>query len=153
MGPPRVGPREPSQAEVPPPPVAPGVRVRYVTKADVDQYGGTDFCPGCVSVTLYGTAKVTHNSACRERMGKLMSEDLSGRGRDRLEQHALKRGAAAEKEGEGIRPKKKGVPAEVSVEDFREDSVELEDAPVPEGDRRTPEEVALERVRVGKQSR
>jgi len=28
-----------------------------LTKADVDQYGGTDFCPGCVSVTLYGTAK------------------------------------------------------------------------------------------------
>ena len=46
---PAAGPKEPSQAEVPPPPVAPGVRVRYVMKADVEKYGCTDFCPGCIS--------------------------------------------------------------------------------------------------------
>ena len=80
-------------------------------KADVEKYGCTDFCPGCISVTIHGKARVPHNQACRDRIGKLMSEDLRSRGPIRLEQHALKRGAAAEKEGERIRPKKKGVPA------------------------------------------
>ena len=146
------GPREPSQAEVPPPPAAPGVRARYVTRADVEQHGGTDYCPGCISVTLYGTAKVSHSKACRERMGKLLAQEVSGRGRARLEEHARKRGAQAEgaaaPQAEEEAEAKRLRAADGS--NIPEAAEQLEDAPSQGGERRTEALPWLERVRSGK---
>ena len=128
--PPRpAGPREPSQAEVPPPPVAPGARARYVTNADVERQGSADFCPGSISVAVHGSAKVTHNNTCRERMGMLMAEDTIGRGRERLRRTV---GGDCSSLRSGCRDAARGPPAQAK-------------------DQRTPEpdDRALERVHAG----
>ena len=96
-----------------------------------------------------------HTAACRERMGKLMTEDTYGRGRERLEEHARKRGAhAAEAAAPAAEETSEAKKQRTGHDDAREQSVaeELEEAPVQAGDRRTPEELAVDRVRAGKRT-
>ena len=61
----------------------------YVTKADVERLGGTEGCPGCLSVEFKGKAVVAHSDACRKRIADLLR--ASDEGRKRLEAHRRKR--------------------------------------------------------------
>ena len=79
-------------------------RRMYVTKADFERFGGTDGCPGCVSVHIHGKAVVTHNDACRTRMAELLR--ASDEGRERLESHSRKRRERDDLAGDSARSAK-----------------------------------------------
>ena len=86
-------------AHPPRPEEAEGARARYVTRADVDKYGMTDHCPGCLSIVITGRAEVAHSEECRERIAGMMQEDPVGRVRleadaQRLAQRAQEIGRA-----------------------------------------------------------
>ena len=82
-----------SPAPQQPPTAAPArAKERYVLKADIDKFGPTPGCPGCVDYTSKGlgtmlTAQRAHSHECRERSGKLLETDE--RGSARLEEHKL----------------------------------------------------------------
>ncbi len=56
------------------PPEETKIRARYVTQAQVDRYGPTPGCPRC-----HRKGTMPHNEECRERMGKLMTDDEAGK--------------------------------------------------------------------------
>jgi len=79
-------------------------RRMYIRKEDLEMFGYTVNCPGCVSV-LRGTARQTHTDACRRRI----EEELKGTDRvkaaeDRVNEYMAK---ALEKEDEKRRTKRK----------------------------------------------
>lgn len=61
----------------------PMARRMYVKKSDVERYGKTDNCPGCIGLTQ--GKQVTHSQDCRERMKREMMKDDLGRERIRKE--------------------------------------------------------------------
>ena len=71
--------------------VAPQQRDRYVLKADIEKYGATDGCPGCVSLAIHGKTGVRHSQECREHVGELMERDAEGGAR--VHQHQARREA------------------------------------------------------------
>ena len=66
----------------------------YVTRADIERFGGTEGCPGCACVAQGGAAVIAHSDACRLRIAEKLAE--SELGAQRLEEHRRKRRGAAE---------------------------------------------------------
>ena len=119
---PLVAPARPEEVE--------GARSRYVTRADVDKYGMTDHCPGCLSIVISGRANVAHSEECRTRITGMMREDPVGR--VRLAADARKR-ARQVQEGQGAEEEAVGAPAgEEVMEDVAPEQTldELEDIEV-----------------------
>lgn len=57
------------------------LRSRYITEADGEKYGCTGYCPGCVSVTVRRSSRVSRNNVCRHRVASLVAQDDVGRAR------------------------------------------------------------------------
>ena len=58
------------------PVAAPAVgRVMYVLRGDVQKYGGTDGCPGCLDVFQDRPATHRHTDECRRRIAELLQRD------------------------------------------------------------------------------
>ena len=74
----------PAQARVVITAPMPATRRLYVLKADIAKYGATDECPGCVSVSVSGSASVPHNQMCRDRITELVAREDDEKSRSRL---------------------------------------------------------------------
>ena len=73
------GPPLPARAERAPE-VAP--RRRYVLAADIEEFGETAGCPGCLALRERGTTSGrSHNEECRSRIGELLERRLEGKAR------------------------------------------------------------------------
>jgi len=90
---------------IPPPPVIPvsGRKRRratwYVTKADVQQYGGTDECAACVALATGQPVTAGHDEKCRQRFEELMSkvtDEDNPAGADRYRRFVQKRDSTEE---------------------------------------------------------
>ena len=66
-------------------------RRRYVLKADIEKYGGTDACRACQELHGGGKPKVAHSPECWQRITELMARDDDALVRARLEQDRLRR--------------------------------------------------------------
>ena len=80
----------------------------YISKADLDRWGYTVGCPGCVSI-IRRTARQGHTEACRKRMESELGETEKARGAERRQREfldeAMRRDA---KRKEGGRKRSKG---------------------------------------------
>ena len=79
----------------PPPPVLPQVRTFYVKREDIENYGPTRGCKGCINIAKGGSVAVPHNPACRERIKALVAKDDAGR----IEAYEARIAAADQKRG------------------------------------------------------
>ena len=50
-------------------------RRQGITETELDKYGYTPGCPGCIAKQKGMTAKKGHNEVCRKRIEALMKED------------------------------------------------------------------------------
>ena len=57
-------------------PEEPAVRRRGITQLELDKYGFTPGCPGCLAKQRGEVAKKGHSEACRKRIEDLMREDV-----------------------------------------------------------------------------
>ena len=69
------------EGPLPPVPPAPVRRSVYIRQADILKYGMTPACPGCAAIRAKNKRAINHNAECRERIEKLMEEDLGERER------------------------------------------------------------------------
>jgi len=77
----------------------------YTLRADVEKHGGTDGCPGCVSIIAREARTARHTDECRQRIEELLARDETGA--MRLAAYRLRGDAVAE----GQRPELREVPA------------------------------------------
>ena len=77
----------------------PKTRKMYVLKSDVEKFGGTDACQGCVSVNFKGSATVPHTEECRNRMLELLAREDDERARERVRHFKPSLIASARDEG------------------------------------------------------
>ena len=76
----------------------------YISKADLDRWGYTVGCPGCVSI-IRRTARQGHTEACRKRMESELEETEKARGAERRQREfldeAMRRDARRKEGGRG----------------------------------------------------
>ncbi|CAK0861016.1 unnamed protein product, partial [Prorocentrum cordatum] len=64
-------------------------RARYVLRRDIEKYGATAGCPGCLELTQKGKITKSHSDECRDRIAELMMGNDEVRVRPETKQHAV----------------------------------------------------------------
>ena len=63
----------------------PMARRRVITQMELEKYGFTAGCPGCIAKQRGEVAKRGHSEACRKRIEDMMRQDVEDRKRLRLQ--------------------------------------------------------------------
>ena len=63
----------------------PMARRRGITQTELEKYGFTEGCPGCIAKQRGEVAKKGHSEACRKRIENLMRQDEGDRKRLKLQ--------------------------------------------------------------------
>ena len=74
----------------------PTARRRGITQIELEKYGFTEGCPGCIAKQRGEVAKKGHSEACRKRIENLMRQDEGDRKKieaadDRISHHIARR--------------------------------------------------------------
>ena len=63
----------------------PMARRRVITQMELEKYGFTAGCPGCIAKQRGEVAKRGHSEACRKRIEDMVRQDVEDRTRSKLQ--------------------------------------------------------------------